>query len=471
MDDAAQSRASSRVPAAVADAGVAPSGPRPSLSVLDAIAITVGIVIGAGIFESPSVVAANSPGTGSILLLWLAGGLMSLLGVFCFAELASTYPHPGGNYIYLHRAFGQGTAFLFVWARMAVIQTGSMAMLGFVFADYAAQIFSFGPLTAPLYALLVIALFTCIHIAGVRPGKHTQNLLTVAEVLGVSMLIVCGLALAPAHSASAIPASSAGSLGLALVFVLLAYGGWNEAAFVSAEIKGRKNGIAIALLVSITLVTGIYLLVNAAMVHALGLSGMAASRAVGADLMRAAAGDTGARLLSVAVSISVLSSLNVTVMTGARAMYALGEDFSALRFLGGWERYANTPTHALLVQAAIASVLVVFGAFTRTGFKTMVEYTAPVYWLFFFLTAVALLVLRRREPYVPRPFRVPAYPLVPLAFCAVAAYLVYASLAYAGIGSLVGVGVLLAGVPVLLIARRKQATSSTSVITPRRRAL
>ena len=448
--------------------GSAQRGPRPSLSILDAISITLGIVIGAGIYESPALVASNAGSAGELLLVWLAGGVLSLVGGLCFAELATTYPHAGGNYEYLRRAFGSGTAFLFVWARMTVIQTGSMTLLGFVFGDYASQVFSLGRFSSSNYALAVIVLFTAINLAGVRLGKNTQNLLTAATVLGMSLLIVGGLFVSPAASAAVTSASAGkGSLGLMLIFVLLAYGGWNEAAFISAEVKGRK-GIAVALLASIGAVTAIYILANAAMLHGLGLAGMAGSKAVAADLMRAALGENGARLLSLLVVVSVLGSLNVTIMTGARAMYALGEDFSTLRFLGGWGRRVNTPVNALLGQGVIAVLLVGFGTIQRAGFRTMVEYTAPVFWFFFLLTAVSLMVLRRREPEIARPFRVPLYPVVPLVFCAVAGYLVYASLAYAGTGSLVGAAVLVAGVPVLLVARHRQQRSAPATAAPRR---
>ena len=184
---------------------------------------------------------------------------------------------------------------------------------------------------------------------------------------------------------------------------------------------------------------------------------MASSEAVAADLMRRAVGEPGAVFISLLIAVSTLGSTNATIFTGARTNYALGQDFSLFAFLGRWRERANTPTNALLVQGAIALALVLLGTLTRDGFETMVDYTAPVFWFFFLLTGVSLMVLRIREPEVPRPFRVPVYPLTPILFCAICAYLLYSSVAYTGIGALVGIAVLLAGAPLLLLTRRQQS--------------
>ena len=440
--------------------------PVPALSVRDAVAITVGIVVGAGIFRTPSLVAANAGSEGAAMLVWLAGGAVSLVGALCYAELTSTYPHAGGDYHYLTRAYGRPLAFLFAWSRISVIQTGSAALLAFVFGDYASQLFRLGPYSASIYAALVIVALTGLNILGVRQGTRTQNWLTAVEVLSLITVIVAGLALAAADAPTATAATQASatqeggppsvSLGLALVFVLLTYGGWNEAAYVSAEVGGSRRNVARALLISIAIITALYLLVNWAYLRGLGLAGVASSEAVAADLMRRAAGHRGAQFVSVLVAVSALTSANATIITGARTNYALGRDFRLFRFLGRWREGANTPANALAVQGVIALALVLAGTLARGGFASMVEYTAPVFWLFFFLTGLALIVLRLREPEIPRPFRVPLYPVTPLLFCAACLYMLQSSLAYTGRGALAGVAVLLAGIPVLLVARRRQ---------------
>jgi amino acid transporter len=241
-----------------------------------------------------------------------------------------------------------------------------------------------------------------------------------------------------------------------MVFVLLTYGGWNEAAYVSAEVRGERRKIAWALILGLGIVTALYLLVNLAYLRGLGLAGMAASETVATDLMRSAVGERGAALVSLLVAVSALTSANATTITGGRSSYALGRDYRLFSFLGRWSGRANTPVNALMAQGAVALVLVLFGLLTRKGFTTIVDYTAPVFWLFFLLTGISLFVLRMKEPAVKRPFRVPLYPLTPLIFCVSSLYMLWSSLAYTG-----GVLILLAGVPLLLWARR-QAQSLTS---------
>ncbi|HEX2269616.1 MAG TPA: amino acid permease, partial [Pyrinomonadaceae bacterium] len=440
----------------------------------DAIAITIGIVVGAGIFRTPSMVAANAGSEMSVLLIWLAGGAVTLIGALCYAELATSYPHPGGDYHYLTRAYGKPLAFLYAWSRITVVQTGSVALLAFVFGDYASQLLNLGEHSPSIYAGLTVVALTALNVAGVRQGSRTQNWLTTIEVLSLVLVIIAGLVLttAPPAPAAAVQLTdpSGPAIGLALVFVLLTYGGWNEAVYVSAEVKEPRRNIARALLVSIAVITGLYMLVNWAYLRGLGLQGLAGSEAAAADLMRRVAGDGGARFVSFLIAISALTSANATVITGARTNYALGRDFRLFDFLGRWHERANTPTNALLVQGVIALALVFAGTLARQGFATMVEYTAPVFWLFFFFAGLSLIVLRVREPEVERPFRVPLYPLTPLVFCAACAYMLQSSLAYTGAGALAGVIVLLAGFPVLLAAQQRQQHVGRPVKYMRERA-
>lgn len=422
--------------------------PKPSLRLIDAITLIVGLVIGAGIFETPALVAANVESQAAVLQVWIVGGLISFVGALCYAELATTYPHVGGSYDYLKRAFGRPIAFLFAWARMTVIQTGSIALLAFVFGDYASQLFRLGAFSPSVYAALAISLLTALNILGLKHSKRVQNWLTTTTVLGLLVVIVIGLTLAtPAVSPAPAAPSGSRSWGLAMVFVLLSYGGWNEAAYISAEIKNYQRNIVRSLLWGIGIITVLYLLINLAYLKGLGLAGMAQSQAVAADLMRRALGEPGAVLISLLVAVCTLDSINATIFTGARSNYALGQDVSRFRFLGLWQDRPNTPTTAYLLQGAIALTLVMLGTITRNGFETMVDYTAPIFWFFFLLSSLSLLVLRVRDPDRLRPFRVPLYPILPILFCAACGYLLYSSLVYAGIGAIVGVGVVALGIP------------------------
>lgn len=443
--------------------GQVPAVPSPTLRVMDAVALIVGIVVGAGIFRTPAQVAQGATSGAAVLLLWGLGGLVSLIGAMCYAELASTWPNAGGDYFYLRRALGDSIAFLFAWARLTVIPTGSIALLSFIFGDYASRLLPLGEHSSALYAALLVVVLTGVNVAGIRQGKWTQNLLTVTEVAGLGLVIVAGLFLAPAPPPAAAAVTSEGprhaAWGLAMVFVLLTYGGWNEAAYISSELRGGRRGIVFALLGSLVAVTCLYVLANAAYLKGLGLEGVAGSEAVAAGLLRRVVGPAGAQLISVLIFVTVLTSANATILMGSRTNYALGRDFPLFSPLGRWNARAGAPVNALWVQGAISLALVGVGAITRRGFETMVAYTAPVFWFFFLLVGVSLLVLRRREPDVPRPFRVPLYPLTPLLFCATCGYLLYSSLVYTGAGALVGVAVLATGLIPLALMRRRERRS------------
>jgi len=441
------------------------NAPKPSISMLDAMGLTIGIVVGAGIFATPSLVAASSNSATTVMLAWALGGLISIAGALAYAELSAAYPHAGGDYHFLMRAFGPRVAFLFGWARITVIQTGSIAFLAFVFGDYASGVVPLGPQSSVIYALIAVAVLTGLNILGVREGTRTQNILTAVEVLGVILVIGAGLSVTPAAAAvAAAPASASASsaFGLMMVFVLLTYGGWNEAAYISAELHEVQRNIVRVLVGSLLLVTFLYLAINGVYLRALGLGGAAQSSQIAADLMRKAMGEPGAVVISILVAIASLTSANASIMTGARSAYALGRDVPAFAILGRWDGVRKTPVVALYVQGFLTVALVLFGAYTRgssineSALRTMIDYTAPVFWLFFLMTGVALFVLRRREPQVERPFRVPLFPITPIAFCVAAAYLLYSSLNYVRSGAIAGLIVLASGVLVMLVVKMKR---------------
>ncbi len=428
-----------------------------TLSVTDAIAVVVGVVVSVGIFRTPSIVAANSGSETTMLLLWIVGGIVSLVGALSYAELSSAYPHAGGDYHYLYRAYGRAAAFLFAWARMTVIQTGTIAVMAFLIGDYASEVVSFGEYTSSIYAALTIVILTAINVIGVRLGMKTQKALIVSILLGILFVAVSGFWSAPRAATVESPLMlSAANLGTAMIFVLFTYGGWNEAAYLSAEVRNPGRNMVRALLYSIGIITLIYLVVNYVCMKSLGLVSMAESEAVAADLMRSVLGEPGARFISVLVVVTALSTMNGVIITGARTNYALGCDFSLFGFIGGWKESRGTPVNALLIQGAIALVLVLLGTATKSGFEMMVEYTTPVFWFFFLLAGISLFILRKIEPDRERPFRVPMYPLTPALFCVFCAYMLYSSLAYTGTGALIGVAVLLAGIPLFVIQMRRK---------------
>jgi APA family basic amino acid/polyamine antiporter len=430
------------------------AAPRASLSTFDAAAMLVGIVIGIGIFKTPSLVANFVPSETYFIGVWALGGFVTFVGALCYAELGSSRPSAGGEYQFLKEAYGPKVSVLFAWARCSVIQPGAIAAVAFVLGDYANVLLNLGKYGPAIYAVIGVLIVTGINFAGTLQGKNTQLVLSLLTVAAVLVVAVAGF-MAPGSSAPPAPPRDLvwGLAGLSMVFVLLTYGGWNEAAYLSGEIKDVKRNMVRALMLGVAVIVACYILINFAYLHALGMDGMRKSNAVGADLMKVVVGTSGAIVLSMIVCITAGSTLNGTIFTGARSYYALGRDVSLFHRLGIWEERGQTPANGLIVQGIITIVLIIFGSTTRDGFEAMVAYTAPVFWLFMFLVAISIIVFRVREPGRELPFRVPLYPLPPLILAAACAWMFYSALVYAGWGSIMGVVVLVVGLPLIFLRR------------------
>ncbi len=442
--------------------------PVQSLSQFDAIAMIVGIVVGIGIFTFPALVAMNAASERDVLLLWAGGGLISLIGALCYAELCSAYPSAGGEYHFITKAFGRDVGFIFAWARLGVIQTGAIALVAFILGDYATRLYSLGTYSSAIYAALTVIVLTGANLLGAKPGKTLQNLLASGIIIILAAAIVGGLINGlPQAPAAAGPASATAStaIGAAMIFILLTYGGWNEAAYLSAEVKNPGRNMVRVMVASLLLITLIYVLINVAYLRVLGLDGMRQGTTIGAELMQREFGTAGALVLTCAVILAALSTANATIFTGARTNYALGQNFAPLAALGRWDEVRDTPRTALLVQGFIALVLVVVGAVTLDGVKAMVNYVTPVFWFFMLLTGLSLFVLRFRDPAAPRPFRVPLYPVTPAIFVLTCGYMLhsgidFARMTYAGLPSLLGLGIVLLGVPLLVWGRLRSKTAA-----------
>jgi len=437
------------------------AAPKPALSVWDATMITVGIVIGAGIFQTPSLVADITGSPATMLAAWILGGALSFVGALTYAELATAYPSAGGDYSFLTRAYGRNVSFLFAWARSLVIVTGSIALLGFILGDYLTRLYSLGPYSSGLYAALAVVLLTAINIVGLRSSARLQNVLTLLEIGGVLFVAFAGFMIAPETTVAVSTPSSGGvgAFGLAMVFVLLTFGGWNEAAYVSAEVRGGPRAVLTSLLLSIVIITLVYLVFVIGISNGLGFETLRQSQAIGIDVVQRAFGETGSQLIGVFVAIAALTSMNSTMFVGARTNYSLAQDWPVFRFMGGWQGERNAPVRGFLVQAAIALALIFFGSLEKDGFSTMVEFTAPVFWFFFMLAGIALFVLRHKDPHARRPFRVPLYPVLPSVFVLTCAYLLYSSITYAQSQGAVWVAaaVMASGLVVLAAMRRRPA--------------
>jgi amino acid transporter len=450
--------------------------PRVALSLWDVVSLLIGIVVGTAIFKSPSMVFRCVATPWEAFGLWLVGGLLSLGGAVCYAELAAAYPRSGGDYEYLGRAYGRWVGLQFAWAQLLVVLTGSVGSMACAFADYAGELWPHGPVGGTLWAVGAIAGLTLINLGGLVVGKRAQNLLTLAKLVGLGAIIACGLFTGdPAAWREHSPQDSR-DIGLALVFILYAYAGWSHAAYIAAEVRDPQRNLPRALLVGVGGVTVLYLLVNLSYLMALGFSGVRAAAAPAALAMEAATGPWGSRIVAVLVMLSALGAINGTLLTGARVFAVLAEDYPRLSWLRRSPSGTGTPVRALLAEGAIAGLLVLAvgteagrQAIDRAllwlslppvpwsfyaggspsysgGFETLVTATAPLYWLFCLLTGVSLFVLRWRDPFRPRPFLAVGTPVVPALFVLACLYMLQASLRWAGGLALLGVVPIVTGV-------------------------
>ncbi len=435
------------------------SAPRRILGPFAAASVVVGMVVGAGIFRSASLVAATLHNDALVLLAWGLGGVFALAGALVYAELASAFPHPGGDYRFLKLAYGPLVAFLFAWSRFAVIFSASAAMLAFVAADYVAELLPLSAMARGGVAALAVIILTALNLAGVKRSTGGQVVLVAGDVVALlalgaaaASLVVSG---APVVAATANPQPfAAAAFGQAMVFVMLAFGGFNDAATLSAEVR-RPRDMTIALVGGMALVTALYLLANWAYLAGLGGDGLAASAAPAAQLMARAFGPGGQALMVVFVGLAALAIVNALVIVGGRTLYAVASEEPALGRLAVWDSAKGVPRGAIWVQSLLTLVLIFWGS-VSTGFAQMVDFLSPVFWLFLALTGPALIILRRRAPDVARPFKVPLYPLVPLAFTAGCLFVLQSSLVYVGWGGAgISFGVLAAGLIVRLALKAR----------------
>ncbi len=436
----------------------------------DAVSIIVGIIIGVGIFKTPQEVFQAVPHPAFAILVWVLGGVLALVGAFCFAELAAAYPRSGGEYVYLTRAFGPLTGFLFAWSQLSVTRSGSVAALAYIFGQTAASLFGLHGNAIFLLAAFSVLLLTAINILGVRMGARTQNVLTIAKVAGLAALVVIGFVWGDRQVTmpEEIEPPSVSWFAGAMIFVLWTYSGWHEAAYIVSEAHHRTRNIPLALIIGTTIVTVIYLLVNLAFLFGLDFEGAKSPRAA-VDLVRLVSPRYGARIMDVLVMVSALGAINGMIFTTARIYTEFGRDHRVFKVLSHWSKRMKTPVRALAVQCLVCLAFiggVWYGEGGKDAFDTAVTLTAAVFWMFFCLTGVALLVLRKIDPDTPRPFRVPGYPIVPLIFCGWCAYMVVGSVNYDAKSSLIGLGILLAGLPFYFIPRKLRERQPAKDLEP-----
>jgi len=419
--------------------------------------IVVGTVIGSGIFLVPGGVLRQADGyAGLALLVWIVGGILSLLGALAYGELGAMNPQSGGLYVYLRDAFGPITAFLYGWTFFLVIATGSAATLAVASASYLQQFVALGPIGQKLAATALLAIVAAINVRSTRRSADVQNWSTAIKVgalLTMSTLLVLSYRHAPAADRPFWPSSMTpgivSSMGLGMIGVLWAYEGWQYVTFSAGEAVDPQRTFPRAIVLGTAALIGVYLFANVGYLAALGAEGVARSDRVAAEAVSAIVGPGAAKLIAAAILVSIFSATNGLTITGPRVYYAMARDGLFFRALANVHPRYGTPAVSIVAGTLWAMVLAVSGTFEQ-----LLTYVVFVGWIFYGLGAACVFVLRRTKPQADRPFRVPGYPWTPLFFIVAAAALVANTIATQPRRAAIGIAVVLLGLPVYFVWRR-----------------
>lgn len=418
--------------------------------------IVVGGIIGGGIFLNPGIAAQRTESGLALLLVWVGAGLLTLIGALCYAELGARRPHAGGSYVYLREAFGSLAGFLFGWTMLLVIYSGSSAAVATIFASYASSVFGLPTTTIKPLAAGALVFVAGINLFGLRLGAQVQNLFTLLKLLAVAVLVVCGLFLAGAGGSGvlAVDASRAnvGFMGAALP-VLFAYSGFTYLNNLAGEVRDPQRTLPRALLVGMLLVIVVYALVNVAYLAVLGHDGLAASSTPAADVMNRVFGPIGAKLIAIGIAISTLGFCNITLVAGARVLQVMGDDGLFFRSVAKLHPKHRTPNVALLLLSGWAVLLAL-----TYNYGQLLDYATFGDWLACAMGVITIFWYRKNDT-TQTSFRVPGYPVLPLIFAGVIAWVVVETLLAKPIQACIVLLIMILGVPVYYTWRRMFPTS------------
>jgi APA family basic amino acid/polyamine antiporter len=438
-----------------------------ALGPFDATMVVIGGIIGSGIFINPYIVAQRLDSAAVVLAAWGAGGLIALVGALAYAELGAIVPRAGGQYVYLRDAYHPIAGFLYGWALLSVIETGAIAAVAITFATYARRLVGHADAAPVPLAIGSLILLSAINYVGVKPGSRVLNVLVVLKVGALATLIVFG-AFASGHdgwwtTTRAAPQQAGGTIaafGFALVPILFAYGGWQNANYVAEEIENPRRNLPLSLIMGTVGVIAIYSLVNVVYLRALGLEGLAGTTTPAADAARRMFGGAGDRFVTGAIAISTFGFLDLAILAPTRVYYAMAADGLFFPALGRLHPRYRTPGLAILVQTTWSCVLALSGTYGQ-----LLNYVVFADWIFFGMTVAAVPIFRRRLPVADRPpstFRMPGHAVLPYAFAFTAACVV-ASVIWSDAHSAARGALLLAlGIPVFYWFRMTAAAEPTA---------
>lgn len=443
------------------------------LTLLNGVTVVIGSIIGSGIFLTPQNVAANVDVPGLMIGVWVLTGLLTLAGALTNAEVASLIPEAGGQYVFFRVTFGQLTAFLYGWTTFIVFQTGSIAAIAVAFAKYLGyfvdlphlspaleawqlpllgEIFPLKNFGVTMVAIGAIITVTTINYFGVQFGGMIQNIFTVLKVIAIGAIIVLAFASGKGSAEHFFPLwgmPSSGSLmaavGVAMIATLWSYDGWNSLTYLAGEVIEPQKNIPRALIIGTLIVILIYVTTNMAYLYILPIGQIAQSHLVAADVMNVIYQGWGGAIISAMVMISTFGTVNATSMTTARVFYAMAKDKMFFRGMGEVHPKFRTPAKSLVIQGTWAAILCLTGTYDQ-----IFTYVIFAGWIFYALGAVAVFILRSKQPDAHRAYKVPLYPVIPILFIAVATWFVYNTIVQKTADSIVGLFLVLAGIPFYL---------------------
>ena len=419
------------------------------LSLLDATMINAGGIIGSGIFMVPATVAMFTGSASLFFMVWIAGGIVSLFGALSVAELGAAMPRAGGQYVYLSEAYGPVWGYLYGWSAVAVINTASIAAVGVAFSEYLRFFFPITDLSIKGIAVATIVLLTIINILDVKSGARFQNVFTISKLGAIFGIIILGLVMEGGSNQNLSPFFSdqsftelVGPLGLAMVSVLWTFDGWIFITYVAGEVKNPGRNIPLSLIFCMLIVVTIYLLLNYVLIYTLGFTGMNGSDLVVSDAASVFLGNKGAAIVTLIILISLIGANNGFVLTSARINYAMAKDKLFFYQASQIHPRFKSPSNALIIQCVWASLLTFTGTFNQ-----LITYIIFASWIFYGMSAGAVIILRNKKPDMERPYKTPAYPWIPIIFILFAIFLTINTIIEAPRDAAIGAGIILAGLP------------------------
>jgi APA family basic amino acid/polyamine antiporter len=429
------------------------------LGVFDTTMVVIGGIIGAGIFLNPAIVAQRVHTSAFILTAWIIGGAIALVGALAFAELGARRPQAGGGYIYLTESFGPLAAFLYGWTFLLIINSGGIAAVSVTFARYSVDLLGISTIYIKPFAVALLVTLAAVNYFGIRSGSITQNIFTVLKLAALAVLIFVGVFLARGGAQATAPHETiqgfgvVRALGVALIPVLFAYGGWQYSNNIASEIVDPERTLPKALTIGIAVVITVYVLANVAYIRALGPAGLAASLAPAADTMRVVVGPIGAALMALGIIASTIGFVNTGILSAPRMLQAMSSDGLFFRFASRLHPRYRTPTGGIVIQAVWAVALALSGTYGQ-----LLDYVVFGDWIFFGLIVATIFAYRRRDAatgITPTAFRMPGYPVLPALFVTIAAYVVVSAIWSNPRNALLGALLIALGVPAFLFWRRQ----------------